>query len=109
MSHHLLNITRENYTLEVLGSKLPVLLSFWADWCVPCQVVVPKLEDLAEEFKDLVKCGVVNVDEQPEIVADLNIISLPTLTLSRNGVIVGEIYGVNSREKLRRLIKAKLK
>ncbi len=102
-------ITRENFEQEVAQASIPVVLGFWTDWCMPCQVLIPKMEKIAQEMQGAVKFGLVNADTEPEVVADCHVMSLPTIVLWKNGIMISEVYGVNSREKLRRLIRREFK
>lgn len=104
-----LTITRENFQQEVAQSNIPVVLGFWTTWCSPCQVLIPKMEKIAQEMQGTVKFGLVNADMEPEVVEDCHVMSLPTIVLWKNGVVISEVYGVNSREKLRKLIRSRFK
>lgn len=104
-----ITITRENFSHEVAESLLPVVLGFWTSWCTPCQDILPRMEKIALEMRGTVKFGLVNADEESEVVADCNVMSLPTLVLWKNGVVLSAVYGVNSREKLRKIIRNQFK
>lgn len=86
-------ITKENFEDEVLRSSIPVLVDFWAEWCRPCRAIIPTLEKLAEEYEGRIKIGKVNVDEQSELASRHNVVSIPTLILYKDGVIVCQQAG----------------
>jgi len=98
-----LNINRQNFQEEVLNSNKPVLLDFWAPWCGPCRMVVPIVEEIAEERSDI-KVGKVNVDEQPELASQYNVMSIPTLVVIKNGKVVNQSVGAKSKEEILEMI-----
>ena len=75
-----ININKNNFQNEVLNSDKPVLLDFWASWCAPCRMVVPIVEEIASERRDI-KVGKINVDEEPELANKFSIMSIPTLAM----------------------------
>ena len=82
-----MNINKNNFQNEVMNADKPVLLDFWASWCAPCRMVVPIIEEIANEREDI-KVGKINVDEQPELASKFGIMSIPTLVVMKNGKIV---------------------
>ena len=86
-------LTKDNFAAEVLDSDVPVLVDFWAEWCMPCKMLAPILEQVAEENAGKVKIGKVNADEQGELAAEHNIVSLPTLLLFKGGEVVNQQIG----------------
>ena len=94
-----LTINRDNFHQEVLNSEGKVLLDFWAPWCGPCRMVIPIVEEIARERSDI-KVGKVNVDEQEELAARFGIMSIPTLLVFRNGELVNQTVGVQSKQAL---------
>ena len=104
MNPFFLTISRHNYSIEVEESAKPVLLCFWANWCPPCQTVLNRLDGLADDLSQTVKLGLVNVDQEPEIVTDLGITSIPTLVLLCDGAARTSIQGIKTKRDLRHLI-----
>jgi len=96
----MLEITQENFEKEVLKSDKPVLVDFWAPWCMPCKIITPHVEKLAEELKGKVIVAKSNVDESPEVATDLSVLNIPTLILFKGGQEVARIIGVNSKEAI---------
>lgn len=92
-------ITKENFQEEVMNSDKPVLLDFWASWCGPCRMVVPIVEEIAEERTDI-KVGKVNVDEQPDLASNFRIASIPTLIVMKNGQIAAQSVGAKSKSQI---------
>ena len=90
----------ENFEREVIKSDIPVLVDFWAEWCVPCKMITPIVEKLAEEYKGRLKVGKVNVDEEGAIAARYRIRSIPTLLLFDRGEVRVQTIGVQSKEAI---------
>lgn len=96
-------ITAENFEQEVLQATQPVLVDFWADWCGPCRMLAPVIEELAQEKTDLKVCKV-NVDEQGSLAEQFNVMSIPTVVAFRGGKEVNRSVGLVSKEKLAELV-----
>lgn len=94
-----LNITMNNFQKEVIQSEQPVLLDFWASWCGPCRMVGPIVDEIAEERSDI-KVGKINVDEQRELAATFQIISIPTLVVMKDGKIVNQVMGARPKQQI---------
>ena len=98
-----LKINSENFEQEVLNSEKPVLVDFFADWCGPCKMMAPIVEELATELDGKVKVGKINVDENSDIAVEYNVMSIPTLIVFKNGKEEKRIVGVRDKEELLRL------
>ena len=98
-------ITTDNFESEVLESDVPVVVDFWAEWCMPCKMIAPVLEELADEYDGKVKVGKLNVDEQADLAAQYNIIRIPTLLLFTDGEVAERYVGAAPREKLEAFFK----
>ncbi len=94
-----INITAANFQSEVINSNKPVLLDFWAPWCMPCRMVGPILEEISEERSDI-KVGKINVDEQPELASQFQVMSIPTLIAIKNGKIVNQAMGARPKSAI---------
>ena len=91
-----LTITKQNFQEEVMNSDKPVLLDFWAPWCGPCRMVVPIVEEIAEERPDI-KVGKINGDEQIELASQFRVMTIPTLVVMKNGQIVKQAAGARNK------------
>lgn len=96
----IVTITNDNFEEEVLACKTPVLLDFWAEWCMPCKMQSPILDAFAEEMGDKIKVGKVNVDEEAALALKYQIMSIPTLVLMDKGVFAKRVSGVQQVEAL---------
>ena len=92
-------ITKENFQKEVVESEKRVLLDFWASWCGPCRMLSPIVDEIAEERADI-KVGKVNVDEQQELAAAFNVMSIPTLIVLDKGQVVNQSVGVRPKKQI---------
>ena len=98
-----ININRENYAGEVLQSEKPVLLDFWAPWCGPCRMVVPIVEEIARENPDI-KVGKINVDENPELASQFQVMSIPSLFVMEGGQIKNRSVGAKPKAQLLQML-----
>ncbi len=93
--------TDQNFDQEVLKSDKPVLVDFWAAWCGPCQMMGPIVDELAEEMKDKVKIGKLNVDENRETATNYSVMSIPTLIIFKEGKVVKQLVGLQNKDNLK--------
>ena len=98
-----LTVTKNNFQEEVIRSEKPVLLDFWASWCGPCRMVSPIVDEIAEERKDIL-VGKVNVDEEMELAAQFQVMSIPTLVVLRNGQVVSRTVGARPKDAILSLL-----
>jgi len=101
-------VNEANFDRDVLKSDKPVLVDFWAEWCQPCRKVAPLLEEIATEMGDKVEIVKLNIDENPEIARRYRIMSVPTLTVFKNGEPVQSVAGARPKGDLVKLIEAAL-
>lgn len=94
-----MKITKENFQSEVMSSEKPVLLDFWASWCGPCRMVSPIVDEIAEENTEI-KVGKINVDEEPELAAQFQVMSIPSLFVMKNGQVVNQSVGAKSKRQI---------
>jgi len=99
-------LTSDNFKKEALESKDTVLIDFWATWCGPCRMLSPVVDEVAKEAPVGVKVCKVNVDEQPELAAQFNIMSIPTLVVMKNGKPVASSVGVKSKNAILSMVEA---
>lgn len=97
-------ITSENFDRIVMQSEKTVLIDFWAGWCGPCRMLAPIIDEIAEEYADTVTVGKINVDEQPQLAAAFGVESIPTLIAFKNGVPLGALVGLQTKESVIDLI-----
>lgn len=96
----MIEVSEANFDSEVLQSEVPVLVDFWAEWCAPCRMVAPILEELAVEYDGRLKIAKVNVDFNQEIASRFEIMSIPTVIMFRSGQVVKHVVGALPKESL---------
>ena len=94
-----IHVTKETFKREVLESDVPVLVDFWAEWCGPCQMVLPIVEKLGEKLTNMKICKV-NVDEQMDLAREYRVMSIPTFLLFKEGQVVKKELGARTKEEL---------
>jgi thioredoxin 1 len=100
-ARNIVALTQENFVKEVLQSTTPVLVDFWAEWCGPCKMIAPILDELAEEYDGRVKIGKVNIDDQQTLAAEYSVRAIPTLLLFNQGQVADQIVGLRSKRDLK--------
>ncbi len=98
-----IKINKENFQEEVINSDKPVLLDFYADWCGPCQMVAPIVAEISKERND-VKVGKINVDDEPELAAAFEVMSIPMLAVIKDGKLVNKALGYRPKEQIEALL-----
>ena len=104
MTENVMEFCDNNFELEVLKSDIPVLVDFWAEWCGPCKALAPTVAELADEYKDKVKVGKVNVDSNGNTATNYGVRSIPTLLIFQNGAILNQIVGNVAKESITKLL-----
>ena len=99
-----MNITKNNFEQEVLHSDKPVLIDFWAPWCGPCRMLLPVISEIAEEYGDKIKVCKVNVDDEGELAASFNVMSIPTLVVVKDGKVTNSAVGVRPKAQIVEMI-----
>ena len=99
-SPHIINTTDATFADDVLKSEKPVLLDFWAEWCGPCKMIAPILDELAGTYADRVRIAKLNIDENPQTPPKFGIRGIPTLILFKNGTVEAQKVGAVSRSQL---------
>ena len=108
MSEHIHHVSDSSFEAEVLQSQQPVLVDYWAEWCGPCKMIGPILEELAGEYGDKIQIAKMNVDENQGVPAQFNIRGIPTLILFKNGTVAAQKVGALAKSQLTAFIDSHL-
>lgn len=100
-----LEITRNNFEEEVIKSDKPVLIDFWASWCMPCKMMSKTIDEIATEMADRVKVCKINIDEEQELAVKYGVMSIPTFLVFKNGKVSEMTVGVQEKENITKLLK----
>ncbi len=100
MSEHIINVTDESFEQDVLSSDTPVLVDYWAEWCGPCKMIAPVIEQLADEYNGKLKVAKLNIDENPNTPPKYGIRGIPTLMLFKGGEVEATKVGSLSKTQL---------
>lgn len=100
----IITLDNKNFETEVLQSRTPVLIDFWATWCGPCRMMSPVVDDIAGSMGDSIKVCKVNIDDNPELAEKYGVMSIPTFIIIKSGKEEGRLVGVQSKEELVKLI-----
>jgi thioredoxin 1 len=98
---NILILTAENFAEKVVKSQVPTLVDFWAEWCGPCKMIAPILDELADEYAGRVNIGKVNIDDHQSLAAEYGVRAIPTLLLFHNGEVTEQIVGLRSKRDLK--------
>ncbi len=99
-----IKVDTANFNQEVISSKIPAVVDFWAPWCGPCQAITPHLEKLAKDYTGRIKVCKINVDEAPEIATEYAIMSIPAVMLFKEGAVMEKKVGVMGKKELEKFI-----
>ena len=102
---HVVEITDTNFEKEIIQSKLPVIVDFWAEWCMPCKIMAPVVDEIAKELEGEVRVGKINVDDNTKATVDLSVMNIPTLLFFKDGKEAGRAVGVVSKKELLKKVK----
>jgi len=101
MTANIVKLNEANFSQEVLNSTKPVLVDFWAEWCGPCKMIAPLLDELATEYQGRAVVGKVNIDEDQALASKFGITAIPTLLFFKGGQVAGQIVGMSSKRDLK--------
>lgn len=104
MSHNIVSLTDEGFDRVISESKLPILVDFWADWCGPCKMVAPILDELAQEYHEKLVIGKLNIDQHPHTAPKFGIRGIPTLLIFKHGKVIATQVGALSKMQLKEFI-----
>ncbi|MFM8360383.1 MAG: thioredoxin [Verrucomicrobiota bacterium] len=108
-SNHIVTLTSQNFDAEVGQSTQPVLVDFWAEWCGPCKMLAPVLDELAGEFAGKARIAKLNIDEHQDLAVRFGISSIPTLLLFKGGQVVNQSVGLKPKAALKQVIEGALR
>ena len=104
MSENVKELTLENFNSEVIESDTPVLVDFWAEWCGPCRVIAPVVDEIATEYLQKVKVGKLNVDNENQIASQYGVRSIPALLIFKSGAVANQIIGAVPKNKITEIL-----
>jgi thioredoxin 1 len=107
-SEHVVHVTDASFETDVLKARNPILLDFWAEWCGPCKMIAPMLDEVATEYQGKLTIAKLNIDENPKTPQRFNVRGIPTLILFKNGQVEGQKVGALRRSDLAAFLEGKL-
>lgn len=102
---NILTLTSENFEEEVINSNIPILVDFWASWCMPCKMMSPIIDEIANESQENFKVGKINIDEQTELATKYGVMSIPTFIVFKDGKPANMSVGVQDKNEILKLLK----
>jgi len=108
MADNIMEVTDDSFEKEVVGSDSLTVVDFWAEWCAPCKMIAPIIEELATEYSGKIKFGKLNVDDNKHTAMKYNIRGIPTLLVFKGGDLVDQIIGVKGKEELKKTFEKSL-
>ena len=108
MSNNIAHTSDSDFDADVLQSEKPVLIDFWAEWCGPCKMIAPILDDLAGEYADRLDIKKLNIDENQGVAQKFGVRSIPTLILFKDGAVQGQVVGLTSKKNLDEFLETNL-
>lgn len=109
MSANIFHVNEESFKKSVLDSQKPVLVDFWAEWCGPCKMIAPLIDELAGEYQDKAGFAKINVDENPKLASQFGVMSIPTIIIFNKGKPEHQVIGYKPKNELKKLIDNVLK
>jgi len=100
-----ITLSESNWEEEVIKSNIPVIVDFWAEWCMPCRMISPIVEEISNEYEDKIKVGKLNVDAHPSIATRYSITGIPTVLFFKNGNLVDQVVGAVPKRVLEEKVK----
>ena len=104
----IVTLTQDNFDAEALKSATPVLVDFWAEWCGPCKMIAPILDEISNDYADRVRIAKINIDENPQTPPKFNIRGIPTLILFKNGTVEAQKVGLVNKSQLAQFLDSNL-
>jgi thioredoxin 1 len=100
-SPNIVSLSKDNFAKEVLQSPTPILVDFWAEWCGPCKMIAPALDELADEYAGKARVGKVNIDHEQELAVQYGVRAIPTLLFFKGGQVAEQLVGAKSKRELK--------